>query len=173
MRGRLIASAVVAAALAVPATAGAGGWATVELSSTPEQTAPGKAWVVDLEVLQHGRTPLEGVQPSIVVTERETGATRTVAAKATGKPGVYRARVVFPTAGVYEYVVDDGFSQRHSYPPVRISSGAAAVPLAPDEDGQGFRWLAFVAAVIAGTFAAGATSAVQRRRAAHAAEAGS
>jgi hypothetical protein len=172
MRVRLTASALAVAALAAPATVGAGGWATVGLSSTPEHAAPGKPWVVDLEVLQHGRTPLAGVKPSVIVTERATGAVRTAPARATGKPGVYRARVVFPRAGVYEYVVDDGFSQRHSYPPVRIA-GAGVTPAPRSQDAEAFPWLAFLAAVIAGTLAAGVTAAVQRRRSAPASEAGS
>jgi hypothetical protein len=66
------------------------------------------------------------------------------AAKPTGKPGVYRAAVVFPTAGRWDYQVDDGFisAQPHTYPPVQIG-GAAAPAAAPtsDDDGPNLLWL--------------------------------
>ena len=161
MRSRTVLIALLLAAALVPATAVAGGWATVELSSTPDGLAPGKPWNVELTVLQHGRTPLEGVEPSIVVTDGR-GAERTVAATPSGVPGVYRASVVFPSAGTWEYVVDDGFSQRHSYPPVTIGAPGPAAP--PDDDP--FPWAAFIAALAAGAVAAAATSLLVRRRAA-------
>src|SRR5690349_21359223 len=78
----------------------AGGWATLSLSSTPT----GKHWVVDLTVLQHGRTPLSGLEP--VVTIRGGDTVKDFAAKPTGKAGTYRADVVFPTAGRWTYEID-------------------------------------------------------------------
>lgn len=157
MRPLLI--ALLATALA-PATAAAGGWATVELSSTPDGMNAGKPWVVDIEVLQHGRTPAEGLTPSVIVTNRDTGASRTVAAAPTGSPGVYRANVVFPRAGEYEYAIDNGFG-RHTYPLVRIGAAAAAA----EAPGEGFPWPALIASLAAGLLAAGAASMLQRRRA--------
>ena len=85
--------------LAAPPALG-GGFATVGLSSTPAGTAPGQPWNVDITVLQHGRTPLEGVTPSVTI--RSGDATKDFAAKPTGEPGVYRASVVFPAAGPLE-----------------------------------------------------------------------
>jgi YtkA-like len=125
---RLLLIAPILAALWVAPDARAGGWATVGLSSTPS----GTHWSVDLTVLQHGRTPLEGVQPKITITNGDV--MRTFAARATGRPGVYHAEVQFPSAGRWEYTVDDGFISRvpHTFPPVRI--GAAAAPAA---DGGG------------------------------------
>ena len=79
MRARWIAALVAAAGLlGLPAAAVAGGWATVSLSSTPDGLGPGQPWVVELEILQHGRTPLDGVEPSIVLTERRDGQDRAV-----------------------------------------------------------------------------------------------
>src|SRR6476469_2967994 len=91
----------------------AGGWATVSLSSTPTV----KDWTVDLTVLQHGRTPLEDLQPA--VTMRSGDTIKDFRAKPTGKPGVYRANVVFPTTGRWTYEIDDGFVSQipHTYPP--------------------------------------------------------
>jgi hypothetical protein len=120
--------------VAAPA-AFAGGWATVGLSSTPSGTQPGEPWVVDMTVLQHGRTPLEGVQPKLTITNGD--ARRTFAAKATDKPGVYRVSVVFPTAGRWTYQVDDGFvtGVPHTFPPVEIGAPASAASTTTSDDG--------------------------------------
>ena len=167
MRARWIAAAMAAGLLALPAAAQAGGWATVTLSSTPDGLAPGQPWLVELEILQHGRTPLDGVEPSIVLTDA-TGATRSVAAKPTGRPGVYSARAVFPAAGRWTYAVDDGFSQVHDYPRVTIGGAAAAQPIgtnpAPASGGEGFPWSALGIALLAGVAAAVLTTGVRRRR---------
>ena len=123
--------------LVLAPAAQAGGWATVGLSSTPS----GKTWVVDLTVLQHGVTPLTDVKPAVVIS---SGDQREVfAAKPTGKPGVYRATVEFPTAGRWEYQVDDGFisAQPHTYPPVQITDAAAPAATASGDDGPNLLWL--------------------------------
>jgi hypothetical protein len=128
----------VGAALALAGTALAGGWATVQLSSTPRGLAAGEPWVVNVTVLQHGRTPLPGLKPTLTIRKvsRTTSAqgkgpvtVRTFAALPTGKTGVYRARVVFPSAGTWRYEVYDGFvryggARTHTYSPVTIGRAA-------------------------------------------------
>ncbi len=160
MRARWIAAAVAAGLLALPAGALAGGWATVSLSSTPDGLGAGEPWVVELEILQHGRTPLDGVEPSILLTERATGKTEYVAAKPTGRPGVYEARAVFPEAGRWTYTVDDGFSRVHDYPAVTIGGATGAAAGA----GDGFPWSALLGALLAGLAAVALTVALRRRR---------
>ena len=110
---------VVAVAVLVPATALAGGWATVQLSSTPKGARAGVPWVVNLTVLQHGVTPLENVQPHVRI-EQGTLA-RQFLARPTAKVGVYKARVVFPRAGTWRWSIWDGFSRVHTYKAVRIA----------------------------------------------------
>jgi hypothetical protein len=133
------------AALVFASAAMAGGWATVGLSSTPAGTQPGDPWNVNITVLQHGRTPLEGVQPTLTI--RNGDATKTFAAKATDKPGVYAATVTFPTAGKWTYEVDDGFIQEqpHTFPAVEIgapaSAPAAATQPTSDDGGPNVTWL--------------------------------
>jgi hypothetical protein len=168
MRARWITAAVVTGVLALPAGAQAGGWATVTLSSTPDGLDAGQPWLVELEILQHGRTPLDGVEPAVILTERETGERRTVPARPTGRPGIYLARAVFPSAGRWQYVVDDGFSRRHTYPAVDVGAETPAVPAsaaAPGGDAGGgdFPWTALAAALAAGLGVAGLTRALQRR----------
>ena len=52
------------------------------------------------------------------MTIRSGDTIKDFAAKPTGKPGVYRAEVVFPTAGRWTYQIDDGFISQmpHTYP---------------------------------------------------------
>ena len=144
----------------LPAGALAGGWATVSLSSTPDDLGAGAPWDVEMTILQHGRTPLDGVEPSITLTNGATGKTEYVAAKPTGRPGVYEARAVFPEAGRWTYTVDDGFSRIHDYPAVTIGGAASAATAA----GDGFPWIALLAALLAGLAAAALTVALRRRR---------
>ena len=130
MRRLLLAVPLALALLTAPA-AHAGGFATVGLSSTPEGVAPGTPWRVDVTLLQHGRTPLAGVHPVVVI--RSGDVERRFPAAATGKRGVYRAEVVFPTAGRWRYEVLDGFvmNQRHTFPPATIGGSTRAAAPAP------------------------------------------
>ncbi len=163
MRTRRFITLLLLGLVAMPASAVGGGWATVGLSSTPDDLGRGQTWSVDIEVLQHGRTPLPGVQPSITIRERGGGASMTFRALPTVRTGVYRARVVFPRSGVWSYVVDDGFSQRHTFAPVRITNGAGAAEASAGES-AGFPWPALGAALAAAIAAGCLTAALQRRR---------
>jgi hypothetical protein len=125
-------------ALVVPAAALGGGWATVQLDSTPDGARAGTPWNVELTVLQHGRTPLEGISP-IIHVQGPSGGTSFVAT-ATDRPGVYAARVVFPSAGTWSWWIWDGFSQTHTYYPVEIAP-------ADGVGGGGFSWWAPAAGV--------------------------
>ncbi len=136
MRKSLI--VVAAVALVCASTALAGGWATVRLSSTPKGMSADKPWVVDITVLQHGLAsqPLSGLSPTVTIRRvpqaRTTSAalkgSLTFRARATARPGVYRARVVFPDAGTWRYGVYDGFTEyggarTHKFAPVKIAAG--------------------------------------------------
>ena len=131
MRRRLLSLfplCLLAALVAAPAALG-GGFATVGLSSTPAGVAPGDPWNVEITVLQHGRTPLDDLVPRVRIHSGD--ATREFKAVPAGKPGVYRAEVVFPAAGSWTYEVLDGFidAQPHTFPAVEI--GGAGSPAAP------------------------------------------
>jgi hypothetical protein len=173
IRSTLVAAAALAAALIAPATALAGGWATVGLSSLPDGARPGEEWVVDLTVLQHGRTPLEGVEPRVLVSAADGSEQQSFTARPTQRSGVYRARVVFPSAGEWSYSVDDDFSQVHHLGSVRIgAAGAQATPAAatprpaagPPGSGEGVSFAGALAiSVGAGLLAALCTTVLRRR----------
>jgi MYXO-CTERM domain-containing protein len=125
MRRLLLTIALVA--LAAPASALAGGWATAGLSP-PEGVGAGDTWNADVRILQHGQTPLAGVIPTVTIQNVATGKETTFTAKPTDTVGVYRAKVVFPTEGKYSYKVYDGFSQyggaqTHSFGTFSVGAG--------------------------------------------------
>jgi hypothetical protein len=131
----------VLALIVSPAALG-GGFATVGLSSTPTGVSPGQPWNVDITVLAHGRTPVEGAPA--VVRIRSGDAVKEFPTTETSKPGVYRASVVFPAAGVWDYEVVDGYTQQvHAFPAVDVAGEpVSAVVQAPDTgDGIAAGWL--------------------------------
>ena len=150
----LTTTAAALAVLALPATSTAGGWATVGLESLPAGVGAGETWVAEAKILQHGRTPLEGVKPRVLINDGQ-GAHRAFAARPTATPGVYRANVVFPQAGSWRVKVDDGFSLTHSFGKFEIGAGggvAAAGP--PVDDGAGVAtWVALGLSLVAGGLA--------------------
>ena len=129
----LIVAAVVA--LTWASTALAGGWATVKLSSTPKGLAADEPWVVDITVLQHGLAsqPLCCLRPTVTI--RRVGPVRTTTAlgkkaltfraRSMSRSGVYRAKIVFPSAGTWRYEVFDAFTEyggarTHTFRAVKI-----------------------------------------------------
>ena len=130
---------VAVAALALSGTAAAGGWATVGLSSLPTGVDADEPWNVELTVLQHGKTPLAGVKPTLTIRNVDTGQKKTFAAKPTDRVGVYTVTVVFPSGGTWAYEVYDGFgqyggAQTHTFKPVAIAGGPAG------DDGTPLAW---------------------------------
>jgi hypothetical protein len=154
---RLVIAIAFVAALAVPA-AHAGGWATVTLAPPPAGLEEDETWTAQLTVLRHGRTPTDGAAPSITI--RGESGSQTFQAKPAATTGKYVTHVVFPTAGSWDYEVNDGlaatgygYSQTHTYSPVAIApgTGGGGVPVWP-----------FALAAIA-LVAAGAVALVRQR----------
>ena len=116
---RKLVVALAAVAILVPATALAGGWATVKLSSTPAGAEAGVPWVVDLTVLQHGVRPVPDLQPHVRIVQGKLA--KTFMGRETAKTGVYRARVVFPRSGMWRWSIWDGFSRTHTYKAVKVA----------------------------------------------------
>jgi hypothetical protein len=139
MRAFLLA---VSAALVLAAPAAAGGWATAGLGPPDGGLGAGDTWNAEVTILQHGQTPLVGVSPVVKISKG--GETHDFPAAPTGEPGVYLAKVEFPSEGSWTYQVDDGFGQTHSFAPVQIG---------PDSGGSGLSipdWTWGLAAAAAG-----------------------
>jgi hypothetical protein len=153
--------AALAVSLLLPSAAAAGGFATVGLDSLPDGS---HTWRVELTILQHGRTPLDGLHPEVIV--KRGSMRRVFAAEPAGESGVYRAEVVFPARGTWHYVVDDDFSATHTFPPVRVGNGEDdSAPVEASSTGGGPDIpLALAVAVAAGVAAGLAGRAMRRAR---------
>ena len=117
----------VAIGLLVPGVAKAGCMATVGLSSMPKPGhQAGEPWIVTVRVLQHGQRPMPDAKPEIRIRNAAGKLFRFKAVK-TKRVGSYRARVVFPAAGLYRLGVYDGFphaecARVHTFKSVVIES---------------------------------------------------
>jgi hypothetical protein len=129
MRTLLLTLAAVGA-LAVAGTASAGGWATAGVSAPPDDPTAGSTWDAKITILQHGRTPLAGISPTISLVGKG-GKRETFATKPTDEPGVYLAEVKFPAAGSWAYEVYDGFGaaygggQTHTFGAISVGAGSS------------------------------------------------
>ena len=139
MRTRLIVTTVLAA-LAAPGAAYAGCAATVGLEPPPAGLKPGATWQAEMLVKQHGVRPLPNAVPTITIVNDATGKRKTFDARKTDTVGVYRADVVFPSAGPWRYEAYDGFvakdgswtcAQTHTFTAVTIGGEGAATPPPP------------------------------------------
>ena len=101
------------AALAFAGTASAGGWATAGVDPPPpdDGMSAGGSWEPKITIRQHGTTPLDGVDPAVIITNRDTGERKRFAASPTGQSGEYQAKVVFPSSGEWAVGVYDGFTE--------------------------------------------------------------
>jgi len=159
-------------ALAAPATAAAGGWTTVGLEAMPgADVRAGGTWTAELTILQHGRTPLDGQTPVLTITSGTR--MKTFHAFPAGRPGAYRADVVFPQAGSWRLSIDHDWGTQHQFGPFAIDAGTAGAGMAareaapapgPGRGDGGDSWIAVLAAVLVGLAAAGAAAIAMRRR---------
>jgi hypothetical protein len=170
---------IVVSALALAGSASAGCFATAGLTPPPATVGPGDTWNARITVKQHGVRPIPNAKPTLTVAG-EDGATKTFAAKPTDTVGVYTAAVVFPSAGTWNYTVNDGFvaddaghtwdcSTDHTFAAVTIGSSSGPAPgdpssgaapaepaLAPADDGTpGLLIVLLVAAAVSLAAAAG------------------
>lgn len=101
MRRRLGSSIVTMLAVLVFAGgAQAGGWARVTVTGLPADPAAGEVTAIELDVLQHGQTPVSWPTLTVVATDG-SGAVVRAGATPHGPVGSYVATIVFPAAGAW------------------------------------------------------------------------
>jgi hypothetical protein len=115
-------------ALAAPATAYGGGWATVELDGQPTGIRAGEPWRAELLVKQHGVTPVDGLTPRVRIKNGE-GVVRTFRARPAGRAGTYVVSVTYPSAGTWRTRIFDGFNDGvpHRLAPLKVPESGGAV----------------------------------------------
>lgn len=121
----LVLAILLSLILAVPAFAG--GWAVITLDELPSNVVAGRPVTIGFTVLQHGRTPMTGLSPTITANlykEQEF----VVEAEPEGKPGHYKATVTFPKEGEWRWSVQ-AFTMDQRMPMLTV---AAPNPAAAD-----------------------------------------
>ena len=111
-------------ALALPAVAVGGGWASVGFEPLPDGTAAGEAWKPTIVIKQHGVTPLDGLHPVVMIEDASSGTWERFPAAPAGEPGAYTADVAFPYAGDWRVTIEGGFSaSQTTYGPFAVAAG--------------------------------------------------
>jgi hypothetical protein len=103
---KLIALAVLAALATAPAALAKE--RNVALAGKPSVATAGKAWTATVSITRD-KTLVAGRAPTIrlINVSISSGGVVNIAARSTSQVGVYRARVAFPSAGLWRVVVVD------------------------------------------------------------------
>ena len=128
MRHRLIALPLaVLATLAFVSVALAGGWAQVTVKDAPVDPPAGGETTINLNVLQHGVTPVSWPGLTVVATDATSGAVVRAEAQAKGPEGSYVATIVFPSAGEWTLTFDSAELEMEGSVAMNVAPAAAAV----------------------------------------------
>ena len=109
---KLIAFAALTAVVAAPAALAKE--RNIALAGKPSRTTAGKAWTATVTVTRD-RQPDAGTAPTVRLVSQTistSGRVVNVVARPTEEVGVYKARLKFPSAGVWRVVVIDAMTGR-------------------------------------------------------------
>ena len=148
--------------LAMPA-AFAGGWAITSLDELPGEFRAGEPYQLGYTILQHGKTPVDGVETHITVRNTVTGETLTFAGEPDGKPGHYVAEVTFPAGGGWSWSVNQGAFAVHELGEVTVAAASVAVATAATGPSVWALVLGAATALALGMFLAQLMSVFRRR----------
>lgn len=107
----------------------AGGWAVIVLDELPRNIVAGRPLTIGFTLLQHGRTPLDGLEPKIITNlykEQEF----VLRAEPDGKPGHYTVTVTFPKEGEWRWFID-AFSMKQLMPMLTVAAPVGGVVSLP------------------------------------------
>src|SRR5687767_11688327 len=122
-RFRIALSLALLLAFAVVIPVLAGGWAVITLDELPTDVPAGEPLTIGFTVLQHGKTPMTDLDPT--VTARSGDEKMVVLAEAEGKPGHYAATLTFPTEGKWEWSIQ-AFTMDQPMPALTVSAPTVA-----------------------------------------------
>ncbi len=102
----------------------AGGWAVISLENLPAGVQSGQPFTVRFTVLQHGITPLSGLEPMIEVEHAATGTLFSFAAQPGLTAGLYEASLTLPEAGEWVWSIA-AFTMVQPMPAISVQPGPA------------------------------------------------
>jgi hypothetical protein len=153
---------ILSLAIALPVFAG--GWAVISLDELPTNVIAGEPIDIGFVVLQHGKTPLDDLYPTItVMLPKEEHFV--VDAEADGKPGHYTATLTFPKEGNWEWTIQ-AFTLEQPMPTLSVAAAAvvSSQPAAKsDVSSASMPMLSIISFTILGVGLAGLVFAYRRR----------
>lgn len=107
----------------------AGGWAVITLDELPTNVVAGEPLTIGFVVLQHGRTPLDGLTPTITANLYKDQEF-VVQAEPGGKPGHYTATLIFPSAGEWRWSIQ-AFTMDQTMPMLSVAPATTTLVKEP------------------------------------------
>lgn len=107
----------------------AGGWAVITLDELPSTIMAGEPITIGFTVLQHGRTPMDGLHP-IITANLAKDQEIVFNAEPEGKIGHYTATLTFPQDGEWSWSIQ-AFTMNQPMPMLNVASAGsiASMPL--------------------------------------------
>lgn len=118
---------LLCAAISIPVFAG--GWAVITLDELPSDVVAGQPLTIGFTVLQHGKTPMTGLEPT-VTSRLASGEKIVVYAEPEGKPGHYIATLTFPMEGDWEWSIQ-AFTMDQPMPALSVAAPSTATVSQP------------------------------------------
>jgi hypothetical protein len=150
------------AALALASTALAGGWAQVTVPNPPGDPPAGEETTIELNVLQHGVTPVSWPRITVIATNEATGEATAAQAKASGPDGHYTAKLTFPSEGAWTIIFASPELQMDGTATLNVSPALLAAPAVAAAT-SGIDMLPVALVLLVALFAAIAIAAVTMR----------
>jgi len=124
-RFRIALALVVLLSLVYALPAFAGGWAVITLDELPTDVVAGEPLTIGFTVLQHGKTPMAGLNPTVRATllKDEQFAVR---ASPDGELGHYTATLTFPIEGEWNWSIQ-AFTMDQPMPTLSVAAPGSAV----------------------------------------------
>lgn len=163
LRNSLVLALLLSVVFAIPVFAG--GWAVITLDELPTGIVAGKPFTVGFTVLQHGKTPLDGLSPTITANLYKDEEF-VVPAEPQGEPGHYTATLTFPKEGKWRWSIQ-AFTMDQAMPMLSVAaptSVAANPPVTKTESAISFTSpMLIVSGIALAVGLIGAVIAVRRR----------
>ena len=102
----------------------AGGWAVITLDELPSNIVAGEPLTIGFTVLQHGKTPMTNLEPTLTAGS-SLDEKLVVNAKPEGKPGHYVATLTFPKEGEWKWSIQ-AFTMDQPMPVLTVAAPGVA-----------------------------------------------
>src|SRR5215213_4607690 len=119
--------ALLAFVFVVPAFAG--GWAVISLDGLPVNAVAGEPFTVGFTILQHGRTPMTDLHPTITAN-LDKDQELVIYAESEGEPGHYMATVTLPKEGEWQWSIQ-AFTMDQPMPTLSVAPASTIAASKP------------------------------------------